>query len=72
MWAVDLGVFMTAGLRISSENCSVGKALAVVGERWSLLIVREAFDGVRVTSTWPILQGPRSSRGTWLATSPSA
>ena len=33
--------------RISTENCSVARALAVVGERWSLLIVREAFDGVR-------------------------
>lgn len=38
---------MTTGLQISSENCSVGRALSVVGERWSLLIVREAFDGVR-------------------------
>ncbi|WP_248782394.1 winged helix-turn-helix transcriptional regulator [Saccharothrix syringae] len=33
--------------RISSVNCSVARALAVVGERWTLLIVREAFDGVR-------------------------
>lgn len=32
---------------VSSVNCSVGRALAVVGERWSLLIVREALDGVR-------------------------
>lgn len=28
-------------------NCSVARALAVVGERWSLLIVREALDGAR-------------------------
>lgn len=33
--------------RISTENCSVARALAVVGERWSLLIVRAAFDGAR-------------------------
>src|SRR2546430_17648331 len=32
---------------VSSENCSVARALAVVGERWTLLIVREAFYGVR-------------------------
>ncbi|MFJ8623416.1 winged helix-turn-helix transcriptional regulator [Kitasatospora sp. NPDC093550] len=32
--------------RIDSANCSVGRALSVVGERWSLLIVREALDGV--------------------------
>ncbi|QNE17964.1 helix-turn-helix transcriptional regulator [Kribbella qitaiheensis] len=31
----------------SSDNRSVGRAAAVVGERWSLLIVEEAFDGVR-------------------------
>ncbi|MEU1284168.1 helix-turn-helix domain-containing protein [Kitasatospora sp. NPDC005856] len=32
--------------RIDPANCSVGRALAEVGERWSLLIVREALDGV--------------------------
>ncbi|MFF0298019.1 winged helix-turn-helix transcriptional regulator [Kitasatospora sp. NPDC004614] len=31
--------------RIDPANCSMGRALAVVGERWSLLIVREALDG---------------------------
>jgi DNA-binding HxlR family transcriptional regulator len=31
--------------RIDPVNCSVARALAVVGERWSLLIVREALDG---------------------------
>ncbi|MGK4583968.1 winged helix-turn-helix transcriptional regulator [Kitasatospora sp. HPMI-4] len=33
--------------RIDPVNCSVGRALSVVGERWSLLIVREALDGAR-------------------------
>ena len=28
-------------------ECPVARALDVVGERWSLLIVRDAFDGVR-------------------------
>ena len=28
-------------------TCPVGRALDLVGDRWSLLIVREAFDGVR-------------------------
>ncbi|MFE7635621.1 winged helix-turn-helix transcriptional regulator [Kitasatospora sp. NPDC057518] len=32
--------------RIDPVNCSMGRALAAVGERWSLLIVREALDGV--------------------------
>ncbi|MFE6051624.1 winged helix-turn-helix transcriptional regulator [Kitasatospora sp. NPDC056446] len=31
--------------RIDPVNCSMGRTLAVVGERWSLLIVREALDG---------------------------
>ncbi|SEN13336.1 winged helix-turn-helix transcriptional regulator [Nonomuraea pusilla] len=31
--------------RIDPVNCSVARALSVVGERWSLLIVREALDG---------------------------
>ncbi|MEV7603365.1 helix-turn-helix domain-containing protein [Kitasatospora sp. NPDC089797] len=34
-------------VRIDPVNCSMGRALSVVGERWSLLIVREALDGVR-------------------------
>jgi DNA-binding HxlR family transcriptional regulator len=33
--------------RVSTINCSVARALGIVGERWTLLIVREAFDGVR-------------------------
>ncbi|MGW5687113.1 winged helix-turn-helix transcriptional regulator [Nonomuraea sp. NPDC003754] len=33
--------------RIDPVNCSVARALAMVGERWSLLIVREALDGAR-------------------------
>jgi len=30
-----------------SETCPVARTLALVGERWSLLIVRDAFDGIR-------------------------
>src|SRR5206468_3701630 len=29
------------------QNCSVARALEVVGERWTLLIVRDAFLGLR-------------------------
>lgn len=32
---------------VSDEPCPVARALGVVGDRWSLLIVRDAFDGVR-------------------------
>ncbi len=31
----------------STANCSVARTLAIVGERWTLLIMREAFVGVR-------------------------
>lgn len=31
----------------ASETCSMGRSLEVVGERWTLLIVRDAFFGVR-------------------------
>lgn len=33
--------------RYSDQVCSVARALEVVGERWSLLIVRDALQGVR-------------------------
>ena len=29
------------------DNCAVGNTLAVIGERWTLLVLREAFLGVR-------------------------
>ena len=29
------------------ENCSVQRALSIVGDRWSILVLREAFNGVR-------------------------
>lgn len=31
----------------STQNCSVARSLEVIGERWSLLIVRNAFYGIR-------------------------
>lgn len=34
------------GRDYSDQNCSVARALEVVGERWTLLIVRDAFLGV--------------------------
>ncbi|MBG6248916.1 MULTISPECIES: winged helix-turn-helix transcriptional regulator [Symbiopectobacterium] len=32
---------------INNEPCPVARCVDVVGDRWSLLIVRDAFDGVR-------------------------
>jgi DNA-binding HxlR family transcriptional regulator len=31
----------------STENCSIRRTLDIVGERWTLLVLREAFSGVR-------------------------
>jgi DNA-binding HxlR family transcriptional regulator len=33
--------------RYSAENCSVKRALDIVGEKWTLLVLREAFYGAR-------------------------
>lgn len=34
-------------LEVDPSNCSVQRALDIVGDRWSLLVLREAFNGVR-------------------------
>jgi DNA-binding HxlR family transcriptional regulator len=31
----------------SPENCSVARTLEVIGERWTILVLREVFNGVR-------------------------
>jgi DNA-binding HxlR family transcriptional regulator len=33
--------------RYSAENCSVGRTLDVVGEKWTFLVLREAFFGIK-------------------------
>jgi DNA-binding HxlR family transcriptional regulator len=32
---------------VDTGNCSVQRALSVVGEKWSLLVLRDAFNGLR-------------------------
>ena len=32
---------------MSLDNCSIGRSMQVLGEKWTLLILREAFNGVR-------------------------
>jgi DNA-binding HxlR family transcriptional regulator len=34
-------------LDYSTDNCSVGRTLSVVGEKWALQVLREVFNGVR-------------------------
>ena len=33
-------------LRYSTENCSIARTLGIVGEKWTLLVAREAFYGL--------------------------
>jgi DNA-binding HxlR family transcriptional regulator len=35
----------TKGERLANEQCSMARAMAVVGDRWSILILREAYYG---------------------------
>src|SRR3977135_3779743 len=34
-------------LEMSTDNCSIQRTLGVVGEKWTLLIIRDAMNGVR-------------------------
>ncbi|MGH3371172.1 MAG: winged helix-turn-helix transcriptional regulator [Nocardioidaceae bacterium] len=36
-----------AALAYSAENCTVGRAMAILGERWTFVVAREVFNGVR-------------------------
>jgi DNA-binding HxlR family transcriptional regulator len=38
---------MTALDEYDDSNCSIARTLAVLGDRWTLLVLREAFNGVR-------------------------
>ena len=31
----------------STDNCTVGRAMAILGERWTFVVLREVFNGVR-------------------------
>jgi DNA-binding HxlR family transcriptional regulator len=34
-------------LAFSVENCTVGRAMAILGEKWTFVVLREVFNGVR-------------------------
>ena len=34
-------------LSLDTQNCPVKRTLDIVGEKWSLLLIREAINGVR-------------------------
>ncbi|STR39960.1 transcriptional regulator [Klebsiella michiganensis] len=33
--------------KMKNETCPVARSVDIIGDRWSLLIVRDAFDGIR-------------------------
>jgi DNA-binding HxlR family transcriptional regulator len=61
------------GKDYEGQDCALARALEVVGERWSLLIVRDAFFGVRRFNDFQahldIPKAVLSDRLAWLATS---
>src|ERR1041384_1668630 len=36
-----------AALHWSIENCTIGRAMEVLGEKWTVVVLREVFNGVR-------------------------
>ena len=34
-------------LAYATDNCTIGRAMAVLGERWTLVVLREVFNGIR-------------------------
>jgi DNA-binding HxlR family transcriptional regulator len=34
-------------LAYSADNCTVGRTMAILGEKWTFLVVREVFNGIR-------------------------
>lgn len=38
---------LPSALAWSTANCTVGRAMAVLGERWTFVVLREVFNGVR-------------------------
>src|SRR5882757_41690 len=34
-------------LNWSADNCTIGRAMGILGEKWTLLVLREIFMGVR-------------------------
>jgi DNA-binding HxlR family transcriptional regulator len=36
-----------SALDYSDENCTIGRAMAILGEKWTVVVLREIFNGVR-------------------------
>ena len=40
-------VLSPPALAFATDNCTIGRAMEVLGERWTLVVLREVFNGVR-------------------------
>ncbi|MGN0065110.1 MAG: winged helix-turn-helix transcriptional regulator [Nocardioides sp.] len=47
MPTADLPVPRPAALAFSADNCTIGRAMGVLGERWTFVVLREVFNGIR-------------------------
>lgn len=36
-----------AALDVAVDNCTIGRAMAILGEKWTVVVLREVFTGVR-------------------------
>ncbi len=43
----EVGVGRPEALRWSAENCTLGRAMEILGEKWTILVLRELFMGIR-------------------------
>ena len=34
-------------LAFSTDNCTIGRAMEILGERWTFVVIREVFNGIR-------------------------
>jgi DNA-binding HxlR family transcriptional regulator len=34
-------------LQYSADNCTIGRTMAILGERWTFVVIREVFNGIR-------------------------
>ena len=42
-----MAVMRPAALAWSADNCTIGRALEIIGEKWTFLVLREVFMGIR-------------------------
>ena len=51
------------------ENCTIGRAMEILGERWTLVVLREVFNGIRRFDDMRVRTGiPRQVLANRLAT----